>query len=317
LTAAHDKGFVHRDLKPDNVFLVHRAGDWPEVKLLDFGLAKLMPEAGISPFTTKTGVMLGTPEYMSPEQARGTGVDYRTDIYALGILTFELLARQRPFPSLGDPFATMQAHIEELPPSLRDLVAGLPDELVQLVEAMLAKDPAARPSLAAVRNVIKRLRSTALSSRTEASLDAAPIPPPAVLPRTSGLAPDDAAATVANMRRVSTPPTAEVLPPTSPMRKGPSSPPSTQPSQPSHPSVPSYQSMHVGSALSVPGRDSLARTRLGVAPAKAPTSPPSFGQLTAPTPAPVSKSSHLWLLLGAMLAIAAGIAIAIAFVAVG
>ncbi|MDQ3367001.1 MAG: serine/threonine protein kinase, partial [Myxococcota bacterium] len=173
LTAAHECGFVHRDLKPDNIFLVQHDERWPEVKLLDFGLAKLMPEAGIAPFTTKIGVMLGTPEYMSPEQARGHGVDYRTDVYALGIVTFELLAGHRPFASQADAFATLQAHADEKPPSLGDVVAGLPTEMVQLVDAMLAKEPGARPSLAAVRTVIKRLRSTQLPTRTAAGLEIA------------------------------------------------------------------------------------------------------------------------------------------------
>jgi serine/threonine-protein kinase len=166
LMAAHDNGFVHRDLKPDNVFLVTRDNRWPEVKLLDFGLAKLMPEFGVPAFTTKTGVMLGTPEYMSPEQARGHGVDYRTDIYALGILMFEILAGCRPFPPLAEPVAVLMQHAEEPPMSLADTVAGLPAEMVQLVDAMLAKTPQARPSLAAVRTVIKRLRSTQLPTRS-------------------------------------------------------------------------------------------------------------------------------------------------------
>ncbi|HWU90684.1 MAG TPA: serine/threonine-protein kinase, partial [Kofleriaceae bacterium] len=181
LIAAHDKGFVHRDLKPDNVFLVEHSGRWPEVKLLDFGLAKLMPEAGTAPFRTKTGVVLGTPEYMSPEQVRGIGVDHRTDIYALGVLTFEILAGVRPFPSLGDSFSMLQAHAEEPPPSLADLVPTLPVELVQLVAAMLAKDPAARPSLAAIRAVLKRLRST-LPTRTAAGLEVASLAPQAAPP---------------------------------------------------------------------------------------------------------------------------------------
>jgi serine/threonine protein kinase len=168
LIAAHDHGFVHRDLKPDNVFLVTHEDRWPEVKLLDFGLAKLMPEYGVSAFTTKTGVMLGTPEYMSPEQARGVGVDYRTDIYALGIVMFEILAGSRPFPSLGDSLATLLQHAEEPPMSLADTVSGLPPEMVQLVDAMLAKTPEARPSLAAVRTVIKRLRTTQLPTRSVA-----------------------------------------------------------------------------------------------------------------------------------------------------
>jgi serine/threonine protein kinase len=183
LMAAHDNGFVHRDLKPDNVFLVQHEGRWPEVKLLDFGLAKLMPEYGVSPFTTKTGVMLGTPEYMSPEQARGVGVDYRTDIYALGIVMFEILAGHRPFPAIADSLATLLQHAEEPPASLADTVAGLPAEMVQLVDAMLAKTPEARPSLAAVRTVIKRLRTTQLPTRSVAgvemaSFDQRPTQPP-------------------------------------------------------------------------------------------------------------------------------------------
>ncbi|HET9627089.1 MAG TPA: serine/threonine-protein kinase, partial [Kofleriaceae bacterium] len=178
LTAAHDRGFVHRDLKPDNVFLVEREGRWPEVKLLDFGLAKLMPERGVPAFTTKAGVMLGTPEYMSPEQARGIGVDYRTDLYALGIVMFEILAGSRPFPALAEPLATLLQHAEEPPASLGDVVAGLPDEMVQLVAALLAKTPEARPSLAAVRTVIKRLRTTQLPSRSLAGVQLASLSQP-------------------------------------------------------------------------------------------------------------------------------------------
>ncbi len=181
LTAAHEKGFVHRDLKPDNIFLQAREERWPEVKLLDFGLAKLMPEAGFAPFKTKTGVMLGTPEYMSPEQARGTGVDYRTDIYALGVVMFEVLSGRRPFVSSGDPFATLMMHAEDPPPSLKNFVSDLPEEMVQLVDTMLAKDPASRPSLAAVRTVIKRLRSTQLPGRTLAlELSASRLPQPEI-----------------------------------------------------------------------------------------------------------------------------------------
>ncbi len=183
LTAAHEKGFVHRDLKPDNIFLQAREDRWPEVKLLDFGLAKLMPEAGFAPFKTKTGVMLGTPEYMSPEQARGTGVDYRTDVYALGVVMFEVLSGRRPFVSSGDPFMTLMMHAEEPPPSLKTFVSDLPEEMVQLVDTMLAKDPASRPSLAAVRTVIKRLRSTQLPGRTLAlELSASRKPQPEIEP---------------------------------------------------------------------------------------------------------------------------------------
>ncbi|MGN6105059.1 MAG: serine/threonine-protein kinase [Kofleriaceae bacterium] len=177
LAAAHDKGFIHRDIKPDNVYLVEHEGRWPEVKLLDFGLAKLMPEAGVAPFQTKAGAVLGTPEYMSPEQARGARVDHRTDLYALGVVTFEILAGARPFASSGsDPLAILKAHAEQPPPSLAALVPELPLELVQLVSAMLAKEPGARPSLAAVRTVLKRLRSTTLPSRSSIHLPALQMP---------------------------------------------------------------------------------------------------------------------------------------------
>ncbi|HEY4182943.1 MAG TPA: protein kinase [Kofleriaceae bacterium] len=171
LAAAHDKGFIHRDLKPDNIFLLTIPDGPPQVKLLDFGLAKLMPDAGTSPFVTKTGIMLGTPEYMSPEQARGEAADYRTDIYALGILTYECLVGERPFPTTGDTYLALQYHAEEPAPSLGDALPDLPDELVQLVDAMLTKERAARPSLAAVRTVIKRLRSTKLDGEASFSSD--------------------------------------------------------------------------------------------------------------------------------------------------
>ena len=385
LTAAHDKGFVHRDLKPDNVFLVEHEGRWPEVKLLDFGLAKLMPEAGTAPFQTKTGVMLGTPEYMSPEQARGIGVDYRTDVYALGVLTFEILAGVRPFPSLGDSFATLQAHAEEPPPSLADLVPTLPVELVQLVAAMLAKDPAARPSLAAVRTVIKRLRTTQLPSRTVAGLEAlslppqappsgpldavrpsrlgaAPVlpgdleslpaePPPPVVPRTftparpvnpSQLFPQQppqrpssnspAASTHGggsgsspSMRILPYPgaPAAHpIAPVASPSPLAPPGPPVPPPGPPAAP-VPQ------ASGLAGPGPAPIAGTVLGVGvPAmlksvrtSAPSSPPTSPAAAPPPATPASPAasgqldhapgiSKLWLVLGALLFIGAGIALA-------
>ncbi len=246
LTAAHEKGFVHRDLKPDNIFLQTREDRWPEVKLLDFGLAKLMPEAGFSPFKTKTGVMLGTPEYMSPEQARGTGVDYRTDIYALGVVMFEILSGRRPFVSSGDPFATLMMHAEEPPPSLKNFVSDLPEEMVQLVDTMLAKDQASRPSLAAVRTVIKRLRSTQLPGRTLAlELSASRKPQPEIAAESLGdvsasrlgadsILPGDSKplpklpSTVAGDRRISKPPHAVSVRP-------PSQPPTARPSQPNLP----------------------------------------------------------------------------------
>ncbi|MEO8701505.1 MAG: protein kinase [Kofleriaceae bacterium] len=348
LTAAHDKGFVHRDLKPDNIFLQERDGRWPEVKLLDFGLCKLMPEGGIAPFQTKTGVMLGTPEYMSPEQARGTGVDYRTDVYALGIVMFEILAGRRPFVAMGDAFATLMQHAEEPPPSIADMLPEgappLPAEMVQLVDTMLAKEPAARPSLAAVRTVIKRLRTTQLPTRTAALDISRPeivLPPPVELELESELA--------ISASRVGADP---ILQASSIERPRISRPPSTHPplnhagafaipehiSQqsiaslpppPSHPSLPPQSSLPPatsthGARQSSPGSpavsatsglasgSALPSTSLGVGPVAPPRamSRPSL----PPTELAPAKSTRVWLLLGALLAIAAGIVLAIVLV---
>ena len=168
LIAAHDKGIIHRDLKPDNVFLVALAGRWPEPKLLDWGLAKLAtPAPGAK--RTLAGQVLGTPVYMSPEQARGGDVDHRTDIYALGVVSYEMLTGDAPFRGRSS-LDTMVAHQEDPVPPLSARVPGLPDELGQLIEAMLAKEPDGRPTLAAVRAVLRRLRSTTLATMTAVGL---------------------------------------------------------------------------------------------------------------------------------------------------
>jgi hypothetical protein len=154
LEAAHEKGIVHRDLKPDNIYLCDVKGSAPTVKLLDFGIAKLLAEDGRIE-RTRTGNLMGTPAYMSPEQARGQAVDHRTDIYALGCVAYEMMTGWLPFPA--DNAADMIAkHLFEQPPSVRQKSPGIPPELDGLVMAMLAKDPRSRPTLPQIRDEMRR-----------------------------------------------------------------------------------------------------------------------------------------------------------------
>ncbi len=187
LVAAHAKGIIHRDLKPDNVFVVEVPGRAHEIKLLDWGLAKLAPGVG-GKQRTLAGSVLGTPVYMSPEQARASAdLDHRTDIYALGVMAYELLTGDVPFKKASS-IDTMLAHQDEPVPPLLARVPSLPEELAQLIEAMLAKESDDRPTLAAVRAVIKRLKGTKIPTLTAAGLPLAPhlqqpaydVPPPSI-----------------------------------------------------------------------------------------------------------------------------------------
>jgi tRNA A-37 threonylcarbamoyl transferase component Bud32 len=157
LDAAHAEHIVHRDLKPHNVFLCDARGMRPTVKLLDFGLVKLMGSDDVRMERTRSGSLLGTPAYMSPEQARGRGVDHRTDLYALGVMAFELATGALPFmePSAME---IIVAHMQQTPPSPSSVRPGLPAALDALVLGMLAKDPADRPSLAHVMMTLAQLR---------------------------------------------------------------------------------------------------------------------------------------------------------------
>jgi serine/threonine-protein kinase len=159
LEAAHAARVVHRDLKPENVFLV-ADGESFLVKLLDFGIAKLLtPDGELN--RTATGLVVGTPLFMSPEQARGEALDARTDLYSLGVLAYSMLAGETPFGREGSTVEVMNAHIAKPPPPLRAIRADLPVAIESVILELLAKSPDARPSLAEVRT---RLASTDTSA---------------------------------------------------------------------------------------------------------------------------------------------------------
>ncbi len=145
--AAHAKGIVHRDLKPDNIFLTTQGDQQDFVKLLDFGISKIMdPDmAAAATKLTTTGVVMGTPLYMAPEQAMGNDVDHLADLYACGVIFYEMLAGRPPFE--GHTYAVLVAKLLTTdPPLLSDLREGVPPRLVAAIHRALEKEPKARHS---------------------------------------------------------------------------------------------------------------------------------------------------------------------------
>ncbi|MBN8226671.1 protein kinase [Corallococcus macrosporus] len=185
LGAAHRASVVHRDLKPANVFMVERPDAPPTLKLVDFGIAKVLQSR--EGLTLADGSVLGTPDFMAPEQIRGGAVGPATDLYALGVMAFQMLTGARPFQ--GENVQVMFAHVEQAPPRPSSKVEGIPPELDALVLQLMEKDPAKRPASAeAVRQRLKALslgRSPgtlglgvpAVTKREEPTSPTAPRPP--------------------------------------------------------------------------------------------------------------------------------------------
>jgi len=169
LEAAHRQGIIHRDIKPANIFLVPVPDGPDQVKLLDFGLAKLT-SAESSP--TRPNRLVGTPDYLSPEQALAETVDGAADVYGLGTVFFELVLERRPFEG-DNPIDVVRKHVLEPPPAPSSLWPSIPGRLEALILSMLAKDPARRPTPAEVRAAIARLRHG-----SSPSVRNAPIPRP-------------------------------------------------------------------------------------------------------------------------------------------
>jgi len=140
LDHAHGAGVVHRDLKPDNIMLVERDGQRDVVKILDFGIAKVTEPASGQEVLTQAGVIFGTPEYLSPEQAVGEAVDARADLYAAGVILYEMLAGRRPFES-EDKVKIISMHLSHAPPRIREAnpTVDVPFALEQVVLQALEK----------------------------------------------------------------------------------------------------------------------------------------------------------------------------------
>jgi serine/threonine-protein kinase len=174
LAAAHGAGIIHRDLKPDNLFLVadQSAPGGERIKILDFGVARLQPlgAAGM----TRTGSIMGTPMYMSPEQVRGAHkVDGRADLYALGCILFEMLTGRTIFTYTGLA-EIIAAHMMEEPVTPRSLNPRVPEDLSKLTTRLLAKSPDARPKDA--RALIKELDGLRQTSSQAATVFAGEVP---------------------------------------------------------------------------------------------------------------------------------------------
>ncbi len=189
LYAAHSRGVVHRDLKPPNVFLV---GDFSKgapprlyAKILDFGLSSFRAGEGDQNLT-KTGVIMGTPSYMAPEQARGKRVDHRADIYGLGTILYTVLTGRPPFDE-ESPQGTILALPNSEPPRPRSLVGSIPPHLELVIERAMAKNPDDRyPDMLAFEQALDALPAAkALTQSLNANALAAISPEPPAVQRSS------------------------------------------------------------------------------------------------------------------------------------
>ena len=178
LAAAHARGIVHRDLKPDNIFLMPNElmPGGIQVKLLDFGIAKLADEQTAG-FKTQTGALIGTPAYMSPEQCMGrSDLDHRTDLYSLGCILFHVLCGRPPFTSDQGTGVMIAAHLRDPAPHPRSIAPHISDALAAIVMRLLEKEPAARfQSASELRDALVRAGANAPLTKPRADGFAATI----------------------------------------------------------------------------------------------------------------------------------------------
>ncbi len=154
LQAAHNAGVIHRDIKPSNIFLVETGRTRPYVKILDFGIAKTNAQKSGSTPQTRQSVVIGTPEYIAPEQAQGRSISFATDLYAVGCMAFEMLTGRLPFRG-ENPLDTMFKHVVEPTPRVKSFSPSVPHALDELVWKLMQKRPEDRP--ASAQDVLKTI----------------------------------------------------------------------------------------------------------------------------------------------------------------
>ena len=183
LAASHEIGVVHRDLKPDNVFLIKRDGKNHFVKVLDFGIAKVMDS---TQRITRTGMVFGTPHYMAPEQAAGQAVDRRSDVYALGVMMYQLFAGRLPFDA-PTYMEVMTKQMYESPPRPSDVEGKVDSPLEKIILKALAKKPEDRfQSMHELRDALTRLRER-VKGRAQTTVKVGVELPPSPLPGSDSL----------------------------------------------------------------------------------------------------------------------------------
>jgi len=271
LAHAHELGIIHRDIKPANIVLSQKAGLGDHVKILDFGLARFDNQTS----SLTTGIVVGTPSYMAPEQIRGVVIDQRTDLYACGVLLFELLTGHKPFVSESDdPIEVCSLHLKEPPPALHDKQPGIEfGPLEAIVARALAKQPedryASAVEFATALDVIPTRRSQPIAT---------PIPPvQAIATETGWSVPADARSSV-----YESPAGAGSEPIPAPLSVPPSAPVPAPLSVP--PSAPVPGPLSVPASAPVPGPLSVPPSAPAVAPRSSRPVPQPFGRSVS-TPA--------------------------------